>query len=50
MSLVCPLQDVNAGMYIAVAPTVEFESRNVYRWSARCGMRVHECISLVCLL
>ena len=33
-------------MYIAGAHTVEFESWNVYRLSARGGMRVHECISL----
>ena len=37
-------------MYIASAPTVEFESRNVYWWCARGRMRAQECILLVCLV
>ena len=37
-------------MYIAGVPTVEFESRNVYRWCARCGIRVQELILLARLL
>ena len=41
---------MSLGIYHASAPTVEFESKNIYRWSARCGMGVQECISLVCLL
>ena len=34
-------------MYIAGAPTVEFTSRDVYRWCSHCWMRVQECILLV---
>ena len=37
-------------MYIAGVPTVEFESRNVYRWCARCRIRVQERILLTRLL
>ena len=45
-----PTVNVSPGLYIAGAPTVEFESRNLYCWLTRCRMRVQECISLVCPL
>ena len=37
-------------MYIASAPSIKCEPRDVYRWCARCRMRVQGCISLVRLL
>ena len=37
-------------MYIAGVPTVRCESRDVYRWCARCRMQVQRCILLVCPL